>query len=62
MGANTWIPYIWAATGLLMLVVIALMIYWAAGHGQFDEQIKHQIFSDGDDDRYGATKGETARR
>jgi nitrogen fixation-related uncharacterized protein len=46
------IPYIWAATGLLMLVVIVLAIYWAHAHGQFDERIKEQIFSDGDDDRY----------
>lgn len=62
MGANTWIPYIWAATGLVMLVVIAFAIYWAHAHGQFDEDIKNQIFSAGDDDRYGATKVETARR
>lgn len=62
MGANTWIPYIWAATGLLMLVVIALAIYWASTHGQFDEEIKNQIFSAGDDDRYGAPKVEAARR
>lgn len=56
MGSNALIPYIWAATGLLMLVVIVVMIYWAHGHGQFDENIKHQMFSNGDDDRYGATK------
>jgi nitrogen fixation-related uncharacterized protein len=52
MGGDTLIPYIWAATGLLMLVVIVLAIYWAHAHGQFDERIKEQIFSDGDDDRY----------
>ena len=57
MGGNTLIPYIWAGTGLAMLVVIAVMIHWAYGHGQFDEDIKNQIFSDGDDDRYAATKG-----
>jgi nitrogen fixation-related uncharacterized protein len=57
MGGNALIPYIWAATGLLMLVVIVVMIYWAQAHGQFDENIKNQIFSDGDDDRYGAPKG-----
>jgi nitrogen fixation-related uncharacterized protein len=62
MGANTWIPYIWAATGLVMIIVIALMIYWASTHGQFDEEIKNQIFSDGDDDRYGAAQSEAARR
>jgi nitrogen fixation-related uncharacterized protein len=53
MGGDTVIPYIWAATGLVMLVVIVLMIHWAHAHGQFDEDIKNQIFSDGEDDRYG---------
>lgn len=57
MGGNTLIPYIWAGTGLLMLIVIAVAIYWAHGHGQFDEDIKKQIFSDGDDDRYRERKG-----
>lgn len=52
MSAATLIPYIWAATGLVMLVGIVFAIYWAAGHGQFDESIKDQIFSKGDDDRY----------
>ena len=52
MASNALIPYIWAATGLLMLVVIVVMIYWAHTHGQFDEDIKNQIFDDGDDDRY----------
>lgn len=53
MGANTLIPYLWAATGLVSLVMIVLAIYWAHTHGQFDENIKNQMFSDGDDDRYG---------
>lgn len=57
MNTNALIPYIWAATGLVMLVVIVVMISWAQAHGQFDEDIKNQIFSDGDDDRYGASKG-----
>ena len=54
MGGDTLIPYLWAATGLVMLVVIVLMIYWAYAHGQFDENIKNQIFEAGDDDRYGS--------
>lgn len=52
MGGDTLIPYIWAATGLAMLVLIVLAIYWAQAHGQFDEAIKNQLFSAGDDDRY----------
>ncbi len=44
MGGDTLIPYLWAATGLVMLVVIVLMIHWAYAHGQFDENIKNQIF------------------
>ncbi len=52
MSGEILIPYIWAATGLLMLLVIVLVIYWAYKHDQFDENIKHQIFSEGDDDRY----------
>lgn len=48
------IPYIWAATGLVMLVAIVLAIYWAYQHNQFDEDIKTQIFTEGDDDRYDA--------
>lgn len=52
MSGETLIPYIWAATGLVMLVGIVLVIYWAYKHGQFDEDIKKQIFTEGDDDRY----------
>jgi heme exporter protein D len=46
------IPYIWAATGLVMLVAIVLLIGWAHKHNQFDEHIKDQIFTEGDDDRF----------
>jgi hypothetical protein len=52
MSADTLIPYIWAATGLVMLVGIVLAIYWAYGEGQFDERIKEGMFTEGDDDRY----------
>ena len=41
------IPYIWAATGLVMLVAIVLAIFWAYQHNQFDEDIKTQIFTEG---------------
>lgn len=61
MGGNTLIPFLWAGTGLVMLVVIVLAIYWAHGKGQFDEDIKNQMFSPGDDDRYGSPD-EAARR
>jgi nitrogen fixation-related uncharacterized protein len=54
MDGNTWVPFIWAGTGLSTLVVIVIGIYWAHGHSQFDEDIKNQIFSSGDDDRYGS--------
>jgi nitrogen fixation-related uncharacterized protein len=60
MGANTLIPYLWAATGLVSLFLIVLAIWWAHSHGQFDEDIKNQVFSAGDDDRYGSV--ETPRR
>jgi hypothetical protein len=53
MNADTLIPYIWAFTGLVMLVGIVFVIYWAYGDGQFDENIKDQMFTEGDDDRYG---------
>ena len=52
MSGEILIPYIWAATGLVMLLVIVLVIYWAYKNNQFDEHIKDQIFSEGDDDRY----------
>lgn len=52
MSGEVLIPYIWAATGVIMLVVIVVLIYWAYNHNQFDENIKDQIFSEGDDDRY----------
>lgn len=52
MTADTLIPYIWAATGLIMIVVIVVLIFWASRDTQFDESIKDQIFSPGDDDRY----------
>ena len=53
MSGETLILYIWAATGLIMLLVIVLLIYWAYRHNQFDESIKRQIFTKGDDDRFG---------
>ena len=56
MGSDTLIPYIWAATGLVSLVAIVVLIYWAYTHNQFDENIKNQLFTDGDDDRYGKTR------
>ena len=62
MGANTLIPYIWAGTGLVMLVVIVLAIYWAHANGQFDENIKNQMFNAGDDDRYGEPETPSSRR
>ncbi len=52
MSADTLIPYIWAATGLVMLVGIVCAIFWAYCEGQFDENIKDAIFTKGDDDRY----------
>lgn len=58
MYAEILIPFIWAATGLVSLVAIVLMIYWASTRNQFDEDIKNQLFSAGDDDRYGSTGSE----
>jgi nitrogen fixation-related uncharacterized protein len=52
MSGEVLIPYIWAATGLIMLIAIVLVIYWASKHAQFDEDIKDQIFTPGDDDRF----------
>ncbi len=52
MNGDVLIPYIWAATGLVMLVVIVILIFWAYQNDQFDEKIKSQIFTEGDDDRY----------
>jgi hypothetical protein len=56
MGSDTLIPYIWAATGLVSLLAIVLLIFWAYTHNQFDEEIKNQMFTEGDDDRYGKTR------
>jgi hypothetical protein len=53
MSGEVLIPYLWAASGLVSLVGIVLMIYWAYSHHQFDEDIKNQLFTKGDDDRYG---------
>jgi nitrogen fixation-related uncharacterized protein len=52
MNGEVLIPYIWAATGLVMLFVIVILINWAYRNNQFNEEIKDQIFSKGDDDRY----------
>jgi hypothetical protein len=62
MGANTLIPYLWAATGLVSLVVIVVMIGWAYSHNQFDENIKNQMFDSGDDDRYGSPEAPARHR
>ena len=35
-----------------MLVAIVIVIFWAYRNNQFDENIKDQIFTEGDDDRY----------
>lgn len=52
MTGEVLIPYIWAATGLVTLVFVVIGIYWAHKHGQFDEDISKQIFTDGDDERF----------
>lgn len=52
MTGEELIPYIWATTGLVMLIAIVVVIYWAYKNNQFDENIKDQIFTEGDDDRY----------
>jgi len=52
MRSEVFIPYIWAATGLVTLVFVVLGVYWAHNHGQFNEDISKQIFTDGDDERY----------
>ncbi|MBI5198100.1 MAG: hypothetical protein HZA19_05765 [Nitrospirae bacterium] len=46
------VAYIWAGFGGVVLVVVALLIWWCSKTGQFDEKIKHQIFTEGDDDRF----------
>lgn len=56
MSADVLIPYIWAGSGLLSLLAIVLLIYWAYTHNQFDEDIKNQMFTEGDDDRYRGTR------
>ncbi len=52
MRGDVLVPYIWAATGLVMLIVIVVLINWAYRNNQFDENIKDQLFTKGDDDRY----------
>jgi len=52
MTGEVLIPYIWAATGLVTLVFVVLGIHWAYKHNQFDEDIKNQLFTKGDDDRF----------
>lgn len=52
MRGEALIPYIWATTGLVTLFGIVFAMSWAYGHRQFDEDIKEQMFTDGDDDRY----------
>ena len=52
MNPETLIPFIWAATGLIMLIAIVIVIFWAYKNNQFDESIKEQLFTEGDDDRY----------
>ena len=45
--AEVLIPYIWAATGLVMLVAIVVAIFWAYQHNQFNEDIKDPDFHSG---------------
>jgi len=52
MTGDVLIPYIWAATGMITLVFVVLGVYWASKHGQFNEDISKQIFTDGDDERF----------
>lgn len=44
--------YVWAIFSLVVLMFVAGFIWWCHKTGQFDENIKYQIFTEGDDDRF----------
>jgi hypothetical protein len=46
------VAYVWVAFGGLVLIVVAVFIGWCYKNDQFNEEIKNQIFSEGDDDRF----------
>ena len=47
-----WVPYVWVISAVFLLVGVVIAVSWGFKTGQFDEQIKHQMFEDLDDDMY----------
>jgi len=46
------VAYIWAGFGIFVLMVVAVFIWWCSKNDQFNEEIKYQVFTEGDDDRF----------
>ena len=47
-----WVPYVWVISAVFLLIGVVIAVSWGFRTGQFDEQIKHQMFEDLDDDMY----------
>ncbi|MFQ5508123.1 MAG: hypothetical protein ACE5FN_02165 [Leptospirillia bacterium] len=47
-----WVPYVWVISAVFLLIGVVIAISWGFRSGQFDEDIKHQMFEDLDDDMY----------
>jgi len=46
-----WTIYIWLVSGVLIVIAAIIGVIWAAKNGQFDEDIKYLVFTEGDRDR-----------
>jgi nitrogen fixation-related uncharacterized protein len=55
------VVYIWVIWGLIILVVAAFAAFWAYRSGQFDENIKYQLFTEPDDDIFQPPEDTSAR-
>ncbi len=46
-----WTIYIWLVSGVLIVIAAIIGVVWAARNGQFDEDIKYLVFTEGDKER-----------
>jgi len=46
-----WTIYIWLISGVAIVIAAIIGVIWASKNGQFDEDIKYLVFSEGDRER-----------
>ncbi|MDH4228695.1 MAG: hypothetical protein OEW11_02990 [Nitrospirota bacterium] len=49
---SLWVPYVWVLSAVFLLIFVVIAVTWGFKRGQFNEDIKYQMFEDLDDDMY----------